>query len=198
MAILKKRTSSKQIPEAKALNRAPLNSVIQGVGKAPTISSGSSSTSGGSSSLTPTGSSPSTTTQTGAPTTSLTSSTGSKPAVTSTTSKTPTSITTSPSTTSKQAIKPKTTNPNSTTSKIVNALSGAAIGAGTKLLVDKLTSKPNVSKPPAQVVAENKAKATAVARDRAAEKAKADAAKANPVAPSGPRTDTQIQAELDK
>jgi hypothetical protein len=153
MAILKKRTSSKQIPEARALNRAPLSSVIQGVNKAPTISGGSS-TSGGSSSITSGGSSPSTTTPTGAPQTSLTSTTGSKPAVTSTTSKTPTSITSSPSTVPKQTVKPKTTNPNSTTSKVVNALSGAALGAGTKLLIDKFSSKPNVSKPPEQVAAE--------------------------------------------
>ena len=191
MAILKKRTSSKQIPEAKALNRAPLSSVIQGKNKAPSIS-------GGSSSLTSSGSSPSITTSTGAPQTSLTSTTGSKPAVTSTTSKTPTSITSSPSTVPKQTVKPKTTNPNSTTSKVVNALSGAALGAGTKLLMDKFSSKPNVSKTPAQVAAENKAKSDAAARDRVAAKAKADAAKPKPVVPSGPRTDTQIQAELDK
>jgi hypothetical protein len=170
MAILKKRTSSKQIPEARALNRAPLNSIIQGVNKSPSIS-------GGSSSLTSTGSGskPSLSTQNGS--SSLTSSTGSKPAVTNTTSKTPTSITTSPSTVPKQTVKPKTTNPNSTTSKIVNALSGAAIGAGTKLLVDKFSSKPNVSKTPAQVAAENKAKTDAAARDKAAAKAKADAVK---------------------
>jgi len=156
MAILKKRTSNRQIPEARALNRAPLSSVIQGVNKAPTISGGSS-TSGGSSSITSGGSSPSITTSTGAPQTSLTSTTGSKPAVTSTTSKTPTSITSSPSTVPKQTVKPKTTNPNSTTSKVVNALSGAALGAGTKLLMDKFSSKPNVSKPPAQVAAEKAA-----------------------------------------
>ena len=156
MAILKKRTSSKKIPEARALNRAPLSSVIQGANKAPTISSGSS-TSGGSPSITSGGSSPSITTSTGAPQTSLTSTTGSKPAVTSTTSKTPTSITSSPSTVPKQTVKPKTTNPNSTTSKVVNALSGAALGAGTKLLIDKFSSKPNVSKPPEQVAAEKAA-----------------------------------------
>lgn len=150
MAILKKRTSSKQIPEARALNRAPLSSVIQGINKAPSIS-------GDSSSLTSTGSGskPSLATQNGS--SSLTSSTGSSPAVTSTTSKTPTSITSSPSTVPKQTVKPKTTNPNSTTSKVVNALSGAALGAGTKLLMDKFSSKPNVSKPPAQVAAEKAA-----------------------------------------
>ena len=169
MAILKKRTSSKQIPEARALNRAPLSSVIQGVKKAPSISGGSSPVSGGSSSvsddLSPasggsssitsagSGSRPFTSTSTG----NLTSTTGSKPAVTNTTSKTPTSITTSPSTVPKQTVKPKTTNPNSVTSKVVNALSGAALGAGTKLLVDKFSSKPNISKPPAQVAAEKAA-----------------------------------------
>jgi hypothetical protein len=176
MAILKKRTSSKQIPEARALNRAPLSSVIQGVNKAPTIS-GASSTSGGSSSITSGGSSPSTTTPTGAPQTSLTSTTGSKPAVTNTTSKTPTSITTSPSTTPKQTVKPKTTNPNSTTSKVVNALSGAALGAGTKLLIDKFSSKPNVSKTPAQVAAEKAAVNAAKTTDTNAARKKAETAK---------------------
>ena len=176
MAILKKRTSSKQIPEARALNRAPLSSVIQGVNKAPTISGGSS-TSGGSSSITSGGSSPSITTPTGAPQTSLTSTTGSKPAVTNTTSKTPTSITTSPSTTPKQTVKPKTTNPNSTTSKVVNALSGAALGAGTKLLIDKFSSKPNVSKPSGQVAAEKAAVDAAKRTDTNAARKKAETAK---------------------
>lgn len=176
MAILKKRTSNRQIPEARALNRAPLSSVIQGVNKAPSISSGSS-TSGGSSNITSGGSSPSITTPTGAPQTSLTSTTGSKPAVTNTTSKTPTSITTSPSTVPKQTVKPKTTNPNSTTSKVVNALTGAALGAGTKLLVDKFSSKPNVSKPPAQVAAEKVAVNAAKTTDTNAARKKAENAK---------------------
>ena len=163
MAILKKRTSSKQIPEARALNRAPLNSLIQGVNKSPSIF-------GGASSLTSTGSSPSITTPTGAPKTSLTSSTGSKPAVTSTTSKTPTSITTSPSTTPKQTIKPNVSKPNSTTSKVVNALSGAAIGAGTKMLIDKITSKPSMSKTPQETVKENAALESAILKDKASAK----------------------------
>jgi len=38
MAILKKRTSSRQLPEARGLERAPLDSIIRGVGSAPSIS----------------------------------------------------------------------------------------------------------------------------------------------------------------
>ena len=81
---------------------------------------------------------------------------------------------------------------------MVNALTGAAIGAGTKLLIDKITGKPNVAKTPAQIAAEKKALTSATSKDKAAAatataaaKAKADAAakaKAEAVKPKAPPT----------
>jgi hypothetical protein len=167
MAILKKRTSSKQIPDAKALNRAPLSSVINSVGNNPNLGGGAGS---------------------------ITSVGGSKPSLTTGTSSTP-SITNNSSSTTKPSLTTNTTGAprqtltstskpsNSTTNKVVNALTGAALGAGTKLLVDKFSSKPNVSKTPAQIAAEKNAVNKSAAKDKAAAatataaaaKAKADA-----------------------
>jgi len=175
MAILKKRTSNKQLPQAKALSRAPLSSVINGVGNKPNVSSG------GAGSIT-SGST--------APTAPNTSGTTSTPSLTSTT--TPKSITTSPSSATRPTITlPKKTS--STSSKVVNALTGAALGAGTKMLIDKFSSKPNVSKTPSQVAVENATVKASKAKDAAPVVSK----KAPPVVPP-PLTDKQIQAELDR
>ena len=209
MAILKKRTSSRQLPDARGVERAPLGSVIRGAGSTPFISDkgASSLTSAGGSNAPAGGGSrpftsvftnpatkPSLTTSTSstpkttlAPKTSLTSkttpTTTTKPTVTNKTTTTPTTKTTTGTSTVKPTVKPKTTNTNSTTNKVVNALTGAAIGAGTKLLIDKITGKPNVAKTPAQIAAEKKALTSAASKDKAAAatataaaKAKADAA----------------------
>jgi hypothetical protein len=224
MAILKKRTSSRQIPDARGLDRAPLGSVIRGAESTPFISDkgASSLTSAGGSNAPAGGGSrpftsvftnpatkPSLTTSTSstpkttlAPKTSLTSkttpTTTTKPTVTNKTTTTPTTKTTTGTSTVKPTVKPKTTNTNSTTNKVVNALTGAAIGAGTKLLIDKITGKPNVAKTPAQIAAEKKALTSATSKDKAAAatataaaKAKADAAakaKAEAVKPKAPPT----------
>jgi hypothetical protein len=188
MAILKKRTSSKQIPDAKALTRAPLSSVINGVGNTPNV------TSGGAGSITSgTGS-----TGGGSNTPSITNigtGTSSKPSITNNASSTTKPTLTTSTTGAPRQTLTSATKPSSSTSKgITNALTGAAIGAGTKLLIDKFSSKPNVSKTPTQVAAEKKAINTSVSKDKAAAataaKAKADAAKAkaDAVKPKAPPT----------
>jgi len=225
MAILKKRTSSRQLPDARALDRAPLGSIIRGAESTPFISDkgaysltsagGSNVPAGGgsrpfTSAFTNPATKPSLTTSTSstpktslAPKTTLTSkttpTTTTKPTVTNKTTTTPTTKTTTGTNTVKPTVKPKTTNTNSTTNKVVNALTGAAIGAGTKLLIDKITGKPNVAKTPAQIAAEKKALTSATSKDKAAAatataaaaKAKADAAakaKADAVKPKAPPT----------
>lgn len=225
MAILKKRTSSRQLPDARALDRAPLGSIIRGAESTPFISDkgvssltsagGSNAPAGGgsrpfTSAFTNPATKPSLTTSTSstpktslAPKTTLTSkttpTTTTKPTVTNKTTTTPTTKTTTGTNTVKPTVKPKTTNTNSTTNKVVNALTGAAIGAGTKLLIDKITGKPNVAKTPAQIAAEKKALTSATSKDKAAAatataaaaKAKADAAakaKADAVKPKAPPT----------
>ena len=129
MAILKKRTSSKQLPEARGLDRAPLGSVIRNFDDEPSISGGrpnlgtpssgssvvrppsggiSSGTSGGAGAITST---PSTTKP------AVTSGTTTKPTTTpSITTKPPLTSTTKPTTT-KPAVttKPTTTKPTITT-----------------------------------------------------------------------------------
>jgi len=164
MAILKKRTSSRQLPEARGIDRAPLSSIISG-GNAPSIYDTSNRPI-----TTPTGSRPAITTPantttkpaittptTGAPKQTLTSTTGAttKPSITTSTTKPaittnkPTTSITTPTPALKPAIKPTTTNTNSTSNKVVNALTGAALGAGAKLIIDKITGKPTVVNPPA-------------------------------------------------
>jgi hypothetical protein len=78
---------------------------------------------------------------------------------------------------------------------VVNALTGAALGAGTKMLIDKFTSKPNVSKTPAQLLAEKNSLAAsknASASDPAKKLADAainkvvDAAKPSVIKPKAP------------
>jgi hypothetical protein len=130
MAILQKRTSKRQIPEAQGFSRTPISSVVNNsLGNAPALSSAPSQsiTSGGSGST--------------KATPILTSTTGASPAVTNKTSTTPTSITTSPATTTRPTISKNPTS-SSTSSKLMNALTGAAVGVGAGALIDKITGKP--------------------------------------------------------
>jgi hypothetical protein len=186
MAILKKRTSSKQLPEAGGLDRNLLSSVIRDAGDGPSISGGRPSSipsSGGSSTITPSGSAlppststskpvftsgstakpsitsttkpittkpsittkPAVTTKTTTTKPTITTPTTTKPSITTKTPTTPTTKTTTPTSVVKPVVTPPKTNTNSTSNKVVNALTGAAIGAGTKFLVDKITGKPTVA-----------------------------------------------------
>jgi len=171
MAILKKRTSKNPLPQGRAINRSSLSSIISDSGSAPKV------TSGGASSIT-SSSAPKTSTI-AAPKTSG----GTKPSLTtSTTSTAKPSLTTSTSGTPKQTLtstkKPATT---STAGKVGNALTGAALGAAAKLLIDKFTSKPNISKTAAETAAEKAAKKAEEVKNKAAAvaKSKADIAKAD-------------------
>ena len=178
MAILQKRKSSKTLPEARGLQRSPLSSVIQGLGRTPSIAGDgtgpitSAGGTGGSNALTTRPSITSTGGAGGAGSTSpsLTSTTGvtktpalttkkplttavkpavtAKPAVTTKLPTTPATKTTSPNVSTRPSISTAPRTPTSTTGKVVNALTGSLIGAGSKLLFDKLTGKPTV-KPPA-------------------------------------------------
>ena len=154
MAILQKRKSSKQLPEARGIQRSPLDSVIRGGGNAPSISGGRPS------SLTSTGGSggssrPSLTTKTSsvpktslAPRTSLTTNPATtKPTITSKTLTTPTTRTQPINVNTRPTIAKSTGSNNSITSKVLNAGTGAIIGAGTKLLFDKVSGKPVVTPP---------------------------------------------------
>jgi hypothetical protein len=224
MAILKKRTSSKQLPEARGLDRAPLGSIIRGVDNAPALTDKGTSSitsaggAGGSNAVTSTSSAsrpftpsftnpatskptlttkpstttkPSLTTKTAlttkptltsktTPTTKTTTPT-TKPTVTTKTPTTPATKTTTPTSVVKPTVKPNVANPNSTTNKVVNALTGAAIGAGTKLLIDKITGKPatSTSKPNVSTNKGTPANSTAAKTAAAATAAKAKAAAAN-------------------
>ena len=91
---------------------------------------------------------PSITSKTTTPATKTTTPTTStvKPAITTnTTAPTATTKTTPTTTTAKPTVNKTTSTGNSLTSKVTNALTGAAIGAGTKLLYDKLTGKPTTT-----------------------------------------------------
>jgi hypothetical protein len=179
MAILKKRTSSKQLPETKGIQRAPLDSVIRGVGSKPSIANSNTSLTSNPS-LAPrtsitTSTTPRADTSSSAPLTSTT-----KPTITSKTSTSPTTKTTSAPTQSRPTVKPNTTKPNSASNQFANALTGAALGAGTKLLIDKFSSKPNVSKTPQQVAAEKAAVKKSSVSDKKAADAKAANTKKSP------------------
>jgi hypothetical protein len=126
MAILKKRTSNKQIPDAGALDRAPLNSIIQGLNKKPNISNPKN-----------------TVTSTTKPTTTTTPKT---PAITTKTPDTKTSITTPTSGITKPKLTNTTAKTNTATNKVLTALAGAGLGLGTKAIVDKI-NKPTTTKP---------------------------------------------------
>ena len=240
MAILKKRTSSKQLPEARGLDRAPLGSVIRNFDDEPSISGGrpnlgtpssgssvvrppsggiSSGTSGGAGAITstpsttkpavtsgtttkptttpsittkppltsttkPTTTKPAVTTKptTTKPTITTKPTTTTKPTVTTKTSTTPTTKTTSPTSVVKPVVKPKTTNTNSTTNKVVNALTGAVLGAGTKMIIDRITGKPKVVEDTGSAAA--KAAAAAKAKADAAAKAKQPAGSTTPAKPN--------------
>jgi hypothetical protein len=127
MAILKKRTSNKQIPDAGALDRAPLSSIIQGLGKNPNISNGKN-----------------TATSTTKPTTTTTPKT---PAITTKTPDTKTSITTPTSGIAKPKLTNTTGKTNTAANKVLTALSGAALGVGTKAIIDKINKSTTTKKP---------------------------------------------------
>ena len=159
MAILKKRTSSKQLPEARGLDRAPLGSIIRGVDDSPSL------TGRGSSSVTSAGGSGgSNTVQSQAPsgrpfTSTFTNPATTKPTLTTKTSSTPkttlapkTSLTTNTSNAPKTSLAPKTTLTSSTTPTtkptITNKTSTTPTTkttTGTNTV--KPTVKPNVSNP---------------------------------------------------
>lgn len=171
MAILQKRKSSRQLPEARGIQRSPLDSVIRGGGNAPSISGGrtSSITSDGgfgnsnpltSSTKRPftstvTNPAPSLTTKTSSvPKTSLTPRTTltskpatTKPTITTKTPTTPATKTTPVNVNTRPTVTKSTGTNNSITSKVLNAGTGAIIGAGTKLLFDKVSGKPVVTPP---------------------------------------------------
>ena len=250
MAILKKRTSSRQLPEARGLERAPLDSIIRGVGSAPSLSGRGASSitsaggAGGSNAVqsvgsttrpftssftnpattkpalttkTPTTTKPSITTKTPlttkptltsktTPTTATTKTTNTtKPTITTKTSTTPTTKTTSPTSVVKPTVTPKTTNTNSTTNKVVNALTGAAIGAGTKLIYDKITGKPTVVKTGAGGTTNtaggtgaNKAGSTTGNKAPPAGNKTPPAGNKTPPVTSKVLTDKEVQDELDR
>ena len=240
MAILKKRTSSKQLPEARGLDRAPLGSIIRGVDDTPALtgrgpsSATSAGGAGGSNAVQSQGSAgrpftsaftnpattrPTLTTKTSStprttltPKTSLTTSTtnkpqtslppkttltsSTKPTVTNKTPTTPTTKTTTGTNTVRPTVRPNVSNPNSLSSKVTNALTGAAIGVGTKFLVDKLTGKPAISggtKQPA-----GGAKPPAGGARPPAGGARPPAGGAKPPVTSKVLTDEEVQAELDR
>lgn len=159
MAILKKRTSSRQLPEARGVERAPLDSIIRGVGNAPSISGGrpSSITSaggaGGSNAITASGGS-------GRPFTStFTNPATTKPTLTSKTSSTPkttlapkTSLTTKTSSTPKTTLAPKTTLTSKTTPTTKPTITNKTTTTPTTKTTTgtntvKPTVKPNISNP---------------------------------------------------
>jgi hypothetical protein len=124
-----------------------------------------------------------------------------RPNVTVPTSTTPTTRTTPASTVARPTIS-KPTASNSATNTIVNALTGAALGAGTKLIVDKLTGKKTVV---AATPEEQAAQAEKIATDKETAKRKAKGqSSAAPQKPAEPPltskvlTEEEIQAELDK
>jgi hypothetical protein len=124
-----------------------------------------------------------------------------RPNVTVPTSTAPATRTTPASTVARPTISKPTTS-NSATNTIVNALTGAALGAGTKLIVDKLTGKKTVV---AATPEEKAAQAEKIATDKETAKRKAKGqSSAAPQKPAEPPltskvlTEEEIQAELDK
>lgn len=173
MAILQKRTS-KQTPTVREVNRAPLNSIVRGVGQTPAISRASPTSitsAGGVRSVNP------------IKTTSFTPAQLS-PAITNKIANS--TKTTSPNLVVGQTIKPNVSNPNSTVNKVTSALSGAAVGAGTKLLIDKIKDKIN----PEKIIQPD------LKPGKPQNGSKKDAPITSVVKPS--LTETEIQEELDR
>ena len=158
MAILKKRTSSRQLPEARGIDRAPLGSVIRGVDNAPAL------TGRGSSSITSAGGSGGSNTniQSGVgnrPFTSTFTNPATKPTLTTSTSSTPkttlaprTSLTTKTSATPKTSLAPKTTLTSKTTPTTKPTITNKTTTTPTTKTTTgtntvKPTVKPNVSNP---------------------------------------------------
>ena len=154
MAILKKRTSSRRLPEARGLDRAPLDSIIRGVGSAPSLSGRGASSitsaggAGGSNAVQSAGST------TRPFTSTFTNPDTARPTLTTKTSSVPkTSLTTKPTTT-KPTLTSKTTAPTTkttTTTTKPTVTTKTATTPTTKTTtptsVVKPTVKPNVSNP---------------------------------------------------
>ena len=119
MAILKKRTSSKQLPQARGFERNPLSSVVRNFDDEPSISGGrtpsitSTGGTGGSNTTTTTGGAGALAPSTNKPV--LTGGTTTKPTLTSTTTKP--AVTTKPITTKPAVTKPAVTTKPTTTTK---------------------------------------------------------------------------------
>lgn len=158
MAILKKRTSSRQLPDARGIDRAPLGSVIRGVDNTPFISDR------GASSLTSAGGSGGSNTNIKSgvgnrPFTSTFTNPATKPTLTTSTSSTPkttltpkTSLTTKTTSTPKTTLVPKTTLTSKTTPTTKPTITNKTTTTPTTKTTTgtstvKPTVKPNVSKP---------------------------------------------------
>jgi hypothetical protein len=158
MAILKKRTSSRQLPDARGVDRAPLGSVIRGVDNTPFISDR------GASSLTSAGGSGGSNTNIKSgvgnrPFTSTFVNPATKPTLTTSTSSTPkttltpkTSLTTKTSSTPKTTLVPKTTLTSKTTPTTKPTITNKTTTTPTTKTTTgtgavKPTVKPNVSNP---------------------------------------------------
>ncbi len=127
MAILTKRTSSKKLPAVNETQKAPSKSAAKTVGKSPAVSGGNPA--------------------------NITSKTvGSKPALTIRTPSTAVTKTTSPNLTSRPKVVTSQAGSNSSATKLINALTGAGMGVGSKMILDKFLSKPAIKQPknPAQ------------------------------------------------
>lgn len=193
MAILNKRKSGRGAPsQQNALNsvvRAPTTNGLSSTPKTALVPRTSMT-----SSTAPKSNLTSTTTPATSPSfTSTTTLPVNRPNVTVPTSATSATKTTPASTVARPTIS-KPTASNSATNTIVNALTGAALGAGTKLIVDKLTGKKTVV---AATPEEKTAQAEKIATDKETAKRKAKEKNLDSVV-KPPLTDEQIQAELDK
>lgn len=162
MAILKKRTSSKQLPEARGLDRAPLGSIIRGVDDTPSLTGRGPSSitsaggAGGSNAVQSKGSAGTS----GRPFTSaFTNPATTKNTLTTKTSSTPkttlapkTSLTTSTSNTPKTSLAPKTTLTSSTTPTTRPTITNTTTNTPTTKTTTgtntvRPTVKPNISNP---------------------------------------------------
>jgi hypothetical protein len=170
MAILKKRTSSKKIPEARGLDRGPLDSVIRSLSDRPSLTGRTSGSITSGSSRPNLGTNTTSGGVTLPPVTSTITKPTNKPKLTTSTSAIP-KTTLVPKTTlapKKPVIpkipipkvqpppnrptnptiprlnpsaRPNVSNPNSTGNRITNALTGAALGVGSKLIYDLFSGK---------------------------------------------------------
>lgn len=118
-----------------------------------------------------------------------------KPAVTNKLPTTTPTKTTSPNVSTRPSISTAPRTPTSTTGKVVNALTGSLIGAGSKLLFDKLTGKPTVKPPVPKQPAGN---ARPPAGTPPVVNPKVTPPPAKPPVTSTVLTEQEIQDELDR